>query len=144
MKLKLLFIIALIVSAVGIGYVITNNQESSTTEAKNLQVIPINENEVNQEYITPTISTQNIDKPLEITNKKIRVVYKGSNVPLKLDPELSTKEKTVNLPQTTIRPDTAFTLSIEKPDNYYIKSIKLYIEIENKKRYMEVPIRDNS
>lgn len=140
-KLKLVVVIIVLISMVG-GGVLLFGQENRPTEQSNIittsyESITV-ENSTTSVFTEIMVIAENKDS-VTVDNKTVDIVYVGSTKPLLLNPELTEREKTVQLDRDTINSRQPLVIESSITD-FNVETVKIYIEVDGETQYIKVPV----
>lgn len=140
-KLKLVVVIIVLISMVG-GGVLLFGQENRPTEQSNILTTSYEsitvENSTTSVFTEIMVIAENKDS-VTVDNKTVDIVYVGSTKPLLLNPELTEREKTVQLDRDTINSRQPLVIESSITD-FNVETVKIYIEVDGETQYIKVPV----
>lgn len=124
------------------GGVLLFGQENRPTEQSNIittsyESITV-ENSTTSVFTEIMVIAENKDS-VTVDNKTVDIVYVGSTKPLLLNPELTEREKTVQLDRDTINSRQPLVIESSITD-FNVETVKIYIEVDGETQYIKVPV----
>lgn len=124
------------------GGVLLFGQENRPTEQSNILTTSYEsitvENSTTSVFTEIMVIAENKDS-VTVDNKTVDIVYVGSTKPLLLNPELTEREKTVQLDRDTINSRQPLVIESSITD-FNVETVKIYIEVDGETQYIKVPV----
>lgn len=124
------------------GGVLLFGQENRPTEQSNILTTSYDsvtvENSTTSVFTEIMVIAENKDS-VTVDNKTVDIVYVGSTKPLLLNPELTEREKTVQLDRDTINSRQPLVIESSITD-FNVETVKIYIEVDGETQYIKVPV----
>jgi hypothetical protein len=124
------------------GGVLLFGQENRPTEQSNILTTSYDsvtvENSTTSVFTEIMLIAENKDS-VTVNNKTVDIVYVGSTKPLLLNPELTEREKTVQLDRDTINPRQPLVIESSITD-FNVETVKIYIEVDGETQYIKLPV----